>query len=185
MALVLLTGGARSGKSRLAVDLASRHGGPVVVVATAQGRDEEMAERIRRHRAQRPVGWTTVEEPVELERAISDTPPEAYLVIECLSLWIANLMGRELPDEQIFARAGAAASLAAGRPAGTVAVTNEVGSGIVPDYVLGRRYRDVLGLVNARWASAATRVGLVAAGRLVPLATPDDVWAKDEGWRTN
>ena len=65
MALVLLTGGARSGKSRLAVDLASRHGGPVVVVATAQGRDEEMAERIRRHRAQRPVGWTTVEEPVE------------------------------------------------------------------------------------------------------------------------
>ena len=184
MALVVLTGGARSGKSRLAVELASCHGGPVVVVATAEALDEEMAERIRRHREQRPGEWATVEEPIELERVIGEAPPEAYLVIDCLTLWVANLIGRELPDDQILARSRVAASLAGGRPTGTVAVTNEVGSGVVPDNFLGRRFRDVLGSVNADWASAAARVGLVAAGRLLPLSTADDIWTKDDGWTT-
>src|SRR5437764_12148429 len=152
MGLVFLTGGARSGKSRLAIELASRHEGPVTVLATAEALDEEMTERIRRHREQRPQSWVTVEEPVELERAIRTTPGESYLVIDCLSLWVANLMGRELPADQIVVRSRAAASLAAARAAGTVAVSNEVGSGIVPENALGRRYRDVLGLVNADWA---------------------------------
>jgi len=184
VALVLLTGGARSGKSRIATELAARQARPVVVVATGEALDEEMEERIRRHRQQRPAHWTTVEEPIELERAIADAPAEAFVVVDCLSLWVANLMGRELPAEQITGRAGDAAALAAARPAGTVAVSNEVGAGVVPDYVLGRRYRDLLGLVNTTWAAAAARVGLVVAGRLLPLSTADEVWAKDEGWTT-
>ena len=124
MGLVFLTGGARSGKSRLAIELASRRRGPVVVLATAEALDEEMKERIRKHREQRPPGWATVEEPVELERAIRAAPVESYLVIDCLSLWVANLMGRELPPDQILARSRAAASLAAVRGTGTVAVSN-------------------------------------------------------------
>ena len=185
VALVLFTGGARSGKSRLAVELASRQPRPVVVVATAEALDEEMAERIREHREARPAHWTTVEEPLELERAVGDAPAEAYLVIDCLSLWVANLMGRELPTEQILSRSQRAASLVAARTAGAVVVTNEVGSGIVPDSALGRRFRDVLGLVNAGWGAEATRVGLVVGGRLLPLSKADDIWAKDEGWTTS
>src|SRR3954452_11230359 len=182
MGLVLLTGGARSGKSRLATELAARHDGPVVVLVTAEALDEEMAERIRLHREARSVEWTTVEEPLDLERAIAATPAQAFLVVDCLSLWVANLMGREVPSEQIVRRGHDAAAMAAARRAGTVAVTNEVGSGVVPDNVLGRRFRDALGLVNAAWASAAARVGLVAAGRLLPLSKAEDLWSKDEGW---
>jgi adenosyl cobinamide kinase/adenosyl cobinamide phosphate guanylyltransferase len=185
VALLLLTGGARSGKSRLAIELAARRAGPVVVVATGEALDDEMTERIRRHREERPVEWTTVEEPIELERAVAEAPTDAFVVVDCLSLWIANLMGRELPADQILARARDAAATSAARAAGTVAVSNEVGSAIVPDNALARRYRDLLGLVNATWAAAAARVGLVVAGRLLPLATADEVWRKDEGWITS
>jgi adenosyl cobinamide kinase/adenosyl cobinamide phosphate guanylyltransferase len=184
MALALLTGGARSGKSRLAVDLASRHDGPVLVIATAEALDDEMVERIRLHRAERSASWTTVEEPIDLEGAITAASPDAFVVIDCLSIWVANLMVRELPDEQVLGRARRAAELAATRQPGTVAVTNEVGSGVVPDNPLGRRYRDVLGRVNAEWAAAADRVGLVVAGRLLPLASAADVWTEDERWTT-
>ena len=185
MSLVLLTGGARSGKSRLATQLGARRSGPVVVIATGEALDEEMAERIQRHRAERPPEWTTVEEPLELERAITGAPDDAFVIVDCLSLWVANLMGREVPGDEIIARAAEAASLAARRPAGTVVVTNEVGSAIVPDNVLARRYRDLLGVVNAAWGSAAARVGLVVAGRLLPLSSPEEVWRKDAGWTTN
>ena len=181
MGLVLLTGGARSGKSRLAVDLAARHEGPVVVVATAEALDEEMTARIRAHREARPASWATVEEPIELGRALEDAPPDAFVLVDCLSLWVANLMGRELPDEEIVAGSRAAASLAAAREHGAVAVTNEVGSAIVPENRLARRYRDLLGTVNADWAAVSTRVGLVVAGRLLPVATADEIW-KDERW---
>ncbi|MBV8234797.1 MAG: bifunctional adenosylcobinamide kinase/adenosylcobinamide-phosphate guanylyltransferase [Acidimicrobiia bacterium] len=184
MGLVLLTGGARSGKSRLAVDLAARQRGPTVFIATAETLDDEMVERVRRHRDMRPSTWTTIEEPVDLEGAIAGTAAGAFLIVDCLSLWVANLMMRELPDDDILERSRRAASLAANRTGGSVAVTNEVGSGVHPEHQLGRRYRDVLGLVNGDWATEATRVGLVLAGRLLPLSAAEDVW-KDEGWMTN
>jgi len=182
--LVLLTGGARSGKSRLATELAVRQERPVVVIVTAEALDEEMVERVRRHREARPTAWTTVEEPIDLEGAIAGSAADAFVVIDCLSIWVANLMGRELPDDEILDRSRHAATLAARRPAGSVAVTNQVGSAVVPDNRLARRFRDVLGLVNADWATEATRAGLVVAGRLLSLSTVDDVW-KDEGWMTN
>jgi adenosylcobyric acid synthase len=173
MPLTLLLGGAAAGKSRLAVRLAAERGGPVVVIATAEARDEEMAERIRRHRAARPPEWATVEEPVDLEGALADVPEDAIALVDCLTLWVSNLMDRGLSDDSILDQAAKAASRAASRGRGTIAVTNEVGCGVVPANALARRYRDVLGRVNAVWAEAAKRAALVVAGRVIPLTGPE------------
>jgi adenosylcobinamide kinase / adenosylcobinamide-phosphate guanylyltransferase len=172
MGLTLLLGGARSGKSALAVRLAERWGGPVTVVATLEPGDPEMAERIVRHRAARPAGWSTVEAPVELERALAGAAADACVVVDCLTLWVANLLERGLADDQIRGRAREAAALAAARGAPTVAVSNEVGAGIVPAAALARRYRDLLGEVNAAWAAAAETAVLLVAGRVLPLLDP-------------
>jgi adenosyl cobinamide kinase/adenosyl cobinamide phosphate guanylyltransferase len=172
MALTLLLGGARSGKSALAARLAAAWDGPVTVVVTGQARDGEMAERIRRHRAERPPGWATVETPLELEAALAAAPAEAFVLLDCLTLWVSNLMEQGLGDEQVLARARAAAAAAAARAAPTGAVSNEVGAGIVPGDALSRRYRDLLGQVNAAWAAAAGRSLLLVAGRAVALADP-------------
>ena len=169
MALTLLLGGARSGKSALAVRLASTSGRPVVVVATAEARDEEMAERIRRHREERPVDWSTIEEPLDLHEAIGGLHDDAFVILDCLSLWVANLFEAGWTDEAVEAEGAAAATLAAARQGQTYAVSNEVGMGVVPATPLGRRYRDVLGRVNASWAAAADRAVLVVAGRVVEL----------------
>jgi adenosyl cobinamide kinase/adenosyl cobinamide phosphate guanylyltransferase len=167
--LILLTGGARSGKSRLAVELASSWGRPVVFIATGEARDEEMSARIARHREQRPATWTTVEEPVALDDAIGSAPEDASVLIDCLTLWVSNLLERSISDDEVVARARKCAELAAARSSGVVVVTNEVGSGIVASTKLGRRFADVLGSVNAIWADAADRAVLVVAGRVAPL----------------
>jgi adenosylcobinamide kinase / adenosylcobinamide-phosphate guanylyltransferase len=168
MTLVVLTGGARSGKSALAVAIAERHDGDVVFLATAGAGDEEMAARIARHRAARPSEWTTVEEPLALEEAMAAVDPSACLVVDCLSLWAANLLA--VADAETVERAAAAAAIAAAARRGpTVAVTNEVGLGVVPASALGRAYRDVLGRVNAAWAAQASESYLVVAGRVLPL----------------
>jgi adenosylcobinamide kinase / adenosylcobinamide-phosphate guanylyltransferase len=172
MPLTLLLGGARSGKSALAARLAGRWDGPVTVVVTGEGRDPEMAERIRRHRAERPGHWRTVEAPRELEAALAETPAEAFVVLDCLTLWVSNLVEQGLTDSQVERRARSAAALAAARAAPAVAVSNEVGAGIVPADALSRRYRDLLGQVNAVWAAAADQALLLVAGRAVPLADP-------------
>jgi adenosyl cobinamide kinase/adenosyl cobinamide phosphate guanylyltransferase len=163
--LVVYLGGARSGKSRLALERAHASGAPVVFVATGEGLDDEMADRIARHKAERPADWETVEEPRELERAVADAPPDATVVVDCLSLWVANVFEQEAAEE-LGARA---AARAAERPGLTIAVTNEVGLGIVPDNALARRYRDVLGRVNATWAAAAGEAYFVVAGRALRL----------------
>jgi adenosyl cobinamide kinase/adenosyl cobinamide phosphate guanylyltransferase len=157
--LTLLLGGARSGKSRLAVRLAEASGDTVVFVATGEARDEEMAERIARHRQERPAGWQTIEEPLELHRAVASAPADACVVVDCLSLWVANLLeaGRE-PELDVPVRAGR-----------TIAVSNEVGLGIVPANPLARAYRDVLGRVNAAWAEAADEAFFVVGGKALRL----------------
>ena len=169
MPLTLLLGGARSGKSTLALRRASHSGVAVVFVATGEAGDDEMAARIARHRAERPAQWTTVEEPIDLAGALAACPPQACVVVDCLSLWVANVMGRNVDDREIERLAGEAAALAAGRRAPTIAVSNEVGLGVVPEHPLGRRYRDVLGRVNALWATAANEALLVVAGRALRL----------------
>jgi adenosylcobinamide kinase/adenosylcobinamide-phosphate guanylyltransferase len=169
MALVLLIGGARSGKSALAVRLARSSRRPVVFVATAEARDEEMAARIRRHQAERPAEWHLVEEPLALRAALEQAEPDAFVIVDCLSLWVANLLERGTNAEAIEQEAEAGALLAAGRASPTVAVTNEAGLGVVPVSALGRSFRDVLGRVNALWAEQAADAAFVVAGRLLSL----------------
>jgi adenosylcobinamide kinase / adenosylcobinamide-phosphate guanylyltransferase len=174
MTLVLLTGGARSGKSALAVALAERDPAEVVFVATGEAGDEEMAARIERHRADRPAHWTTVEEPVQLVEAVGAVDPAACLIVDCLSLWVANLLETAAAGT-IEREAHAAAAVAAARPGTTIAVTNEVGLGVVPATPAGRAYRDVLGRVNASWAEQADEAWLVVAGRVLPLLSAAEV----------
>ena len=175
MALVLLLGGARSGKSMLAASLAREQAGPVTVLVTAEACDDEMQERIAAHRAERPAAWETIEEPLLLEAALTAVPPERTLVLDCLTLWVANLLERGDTPDQIAAAAARAARLAAERSALTVAVSNEVGSGVVPATPLGRLYRDVLGAVNRVWSHAASDAVLVVAGRVLPLDRIDAI----------
>lgn len=171
MPLTLFLGGARSGKSALAVRRGEAFGGPVAFIATAEPRDREMADRIARHRAERPAGWTTIEAPADLARAVAGVPDGACTIVDCLSLWVSNLLERE--EEAIAELATEAARRAAERAAPTIAVSNEVGMGIVPANPLARRYRDALGRVNAIWAERATEAALVIAGRRLPLETGD------------
>ena len=164
MSLTVLLGGARSGKSALA----QRWAGEVAtLIATATALDDEMRERIARHRADRPASWITVEEPINLREALADA--RGTVVVDCLSLWVANLFEAGWTDEAVEAEGAAAAAAAAARQEQTFAVSNEVGLGIVPATPLGRRYRDVLGRVNADWADAAERAVLVVGGRVLEL----------------
>lgn len=172
MGLVLLVGGARSGKSQLALRLAERQSAPVVFIATAEAGDEEMGERIERHRRERPASWRTVEEPFELQHALKSVPAQSCVVLDCLTLWVANAIDRLDPAE-VEAQAATAARTAALRKGLTVVVTNEVGFGIVPVSELGRAYRDLLGRVNTIWADAAERALLLVAGRAVELTRTD------------
>lgn len=178
MTLALLTGGARSGKSAIAVRRAHAHPGPVVFVATGEARDDEMADRIARHRAERPRHWRTVEEPLELADAVAAQPPEAFLLVDCLALWVANLLERGDTEPEVVAHAQRVAQACAGRASSGIVVTNEVGLGLVPLHPLGRDYRDVLGRVNATVAAHAELVQLVVVGRTLTLDPEPDPTAR-------
>jgi adenosyl cobinamide kinase/adenosyl cobinamide phosphate guanylyltransferase len=123
-----------------------------------------MRERIEQHRHERPPGWQTVEEPLELGRALGSVAADETAILDCLSLWVANAMAVQRdPDDD-------ALQTAAGRQGLTIAVSNEVGMGIVPVNALAREYRDVLGRVNAAWVGAADEAYFVVAGKTVKLA---------------
>jgi adenosyl cobinamide kinase/adenosyl cobinamide phosphate guanylyltransferase len=166
MSLVFLVGGARSGKSALAVRLAAETNAPVVFVATGEAGDDEMAERIARHRAERPGAWQTIEAPQDLVGALYAVPVDACVVVDCLSLWVANVFEGDTDVEEA---ARASIEVATSRTGTTIAVSNEVGLGVVPATPLGRAYRDALGRVNAIWARAADEAFFVVAGRTLRL----------------
>lgn len=168
--LTLLLGGARSGKSTLAVQMAERQSLSVVFVATAEAFDDDMAQRIVRHRDERPAHWTTVECPVELADAVDAAPADAFVVVDCLTVWMANLMVHGA--DRGVATAGLVSALAR-RNAATVVVSNEVGMGIVPEHPMGREYRDELGRLNQQVAAFAHSTLLLVAGRAIRL---DDPW---------
>jgi adenosylcobinamide kinase / adenosylcobinamide-phosphate guanylyltransferase len=173
--VILLLGGARSGKSDTAVRLAADAGAPVTFIATAEAGDAEMAERIERHRAQRPTAWTTVEAPLDLHSAVGSAPPANYIVIDCLTLWVSNLLGHGRTGHDVLAEARRVVDLLRERPA--VVVSNEVGLGIVPANELARLFGDTLGSANAIFASAASRTLLMVAGRALALPSVDDALA--------
>ena len=168
--LTLLLGGARSGKSALAVELGRRHRGGVTFIATSPSVDDDIAGRVARHRAERPP-WPTIEEPLDLPGALS-TAGDDMAIVDCITLWVNNLVRRGDSDESIERLSAEMACLAGVRRAPTVVVSNEVGLGVHPPTELGRRYRDLLGRVNQRWAAVADRALLLVAGRVVPLADP-------------
>ena len=188
--LLLVLGGARSGKTSYAeataAQIAGEHG-RVLYVATAQPLDDEMARRIARHRRDRPATWPTLEEPRDPGPAIATASggPFAVVLLDCVTIWLSNLLiGPDhdpevlLGEEQVGAITGAAMDrlLAAHRDgsATTILVSNEVGMGLVPPYPLGRMYRDLLGWVNARLAAEADEVYLLIAGlplRIKPNAS--------------
>ncbi len=156
MAIILVGGGARSGKSRHALELARKRGTRLVFLATAEAFDEEMAARVAKHRAERGAEFSTIEEPLEIAAAIRKIHDVDAIVIDCLTLWLSNIMltfGRDV-DTEIEKLIQAAQS----SPAAVIAVSNEVGCGIVPENTLGRDYRDRSGILNQRVAEAAEEV---------------------------
>jgi adenosylcobinamide kinase / adenosylcobinamide-phosphate guanylyltransferase len=175
MGLTLLTGGARSGKSAIAVRAAAAWNGPVTLIVTAEERDEEMRAKIARHRADRPAGWRLVEEPTALGEALRAAPEDHLVLVDCLTLWVSNLVERGSDAPAIEARASDVAKVAAARPAPAIVVTNEVGDGIVPMEPSTRAYRDLMGTVNATFAAVAQRALLVVAGRAIELNPTEEV----------
>lgn len=162
--LTLVLGGARSGKSGYAEGLIAALAPPWIYAATAEPRDEEMRARIAAHRARRGQSWQTVEAPHELAETIVLAQP-APVLVDCLTLWLSNLMLAAVDIDAEIARLERALEAAA---APVVLVSNEVGSGIVPEHPLGRRFRDLQGVLNQRMAARADRVVLMVAG--LPLA---------------
>lgn len=169
----LILGGARSGKSAFAEQLARESGLPTSVIVTAEALDEEMAERIRHHRRVRPADWRTVEEPVALAAALeAEADPGKCVIVDCLTLWLTNLIAGS--DASVSAMATTPQRYQQERDAliellpklrGTVLiVSNEVGLGLVPDTPLGRVFRDEAGRLNQAVASACARATFLAAG---------------------
>jgi adenosylcobinamide kinase/adenosylcobinamide-phosphate guanylyltransferase len=168
--ITFILGGARSGKSRYAEGLAQHHKGQLTYIATAEVTDEEMRERIARHRAERGEKWTTIEAPLELVAALARADgASSFMLVECITLWMNNLIyhGKDVAGE--VERLCTALARIKGR---LVIVANEVGLGIVPDNVLARRFRDEAGRANQAIAEAADEVVFIAAGLPMMLKKP-------------
>nr|WP_295110151.1 bifunctional adenosylcobinamide kinase/adenosylcobinamide-phosphate guanylyltransferase [uncultured Caulobacter sp.] len=163
MTSTLVLGGARSGKSAFAQKAAedAALAGRPVMIATGQAFDDEMAERIARHQADRGESWTTIEAPLALAEAITALPADVVAVVDCLTLWLSNLM---LAEHDVEAAAGELVEAVAACPARLWLVSNEVGLGVVPETPLGRRFRDEAGRLHQRLAQVADVVYFVAAG---------------------
>ena len=159
--ITLVTGGARSGKSALAEKLVARHGGARIYIATAEGRDGEMSQRILEHQRRRGDGWVTVEEPRDLVGALRRTDGQGVRLVDCLTLWLANCEGS--------ADIGALAVTLRQQSCPVVLVTNELGLGIVPDNALARRFRDDHGWMNQTVAEIADQVWLSVSGQPMRL----------------
>jgi adenosyl cobinamide kinase/adenosyl cobinamide phosphate guanylyltransferase len=173
--LTVLLGGARSGKSALAVEMASRAARPVTYVATGPmiAGDDDLKQRVARHRAERPATWVTIEEELDLAAAIAQvgTP---VVIVDCLTVWAGSMLHHGRDEQAMLDASDAAISALAERDLAIV-VTNEVGLGIVPVNDLARAYRDALGRVNQRWVAASDRALLMVAGRALALHEPSEL----------
>lgn len=167
--IVLIGGGARSGKSRFALERARALGTRRVFVATGQAFDGEMDARIARHRAERGADFTTVEEPLALARVLRDEDRADVVLVDCLTLWLSNLLLRGDDEAAITAAVGDLIEALRARRRHVVLVTNEVGLGIVPDNALARTFRDVAGRAHQELAAIADEVHVAILGTVLRL----------------
>jgi adenosylcobinamide kinase / adenosylcobinamide-phosphate guanylyltransferase len=168
VSIIFVTGGARSGKSTFALNLARDTKEAVTFIATAQAFDQEMTERITKHQLERPQDWTTVEAPIDVQTALEHTQTRV-VILDCLSLLVSNLMLENLSEPEILKRIQKALEIANTRDLKLIVVSNEVGSGIVPEYPLGRLFRDVLGRANQIVAANSSEAYLLVAGLALRL----------------
>ena len=164
--IILVTGGARSGKSALAERLAQSCGNKVIYIATSEPFDDEMQSRIDRHRARRDAGWRTVDAPLELPDMLVQTDGNAPRLVDCLTMWLNNLIyhNRDVADE-----VDRLIEVISEQQADLVIVTNEIGSGLVPQTAEARKFRDLAGELNQMVAQAASQVYLSVSGITVKI----------------
>jgi adenosylcobinamide kinase/adenosylcobinamide-phosphate guanylyltransferase len=163
--LYFITGGARSGKSSFAEKLAENSAGKRAYIATAQALDPEMVERIERHRKRRGSVWDTFEEPLAVAELIAKLKGRyAVALLDCVTLWLSNVMARTDDDEAVLGRADGLAGALRDFNGTCIVVSNEVGLGIVPDNPIARRFRDLAGTVNQKLAQAADEAYLMTSG---------------------
>lgn len=181
--LILVGGGARSGKSRFALQHARAMGPRRVFIATAEPLDDEMARRIQHHRVERGGAFSTVEEPVELARAMETAASADVIVVDCLTLWVSNLLVKGLSPVEVADRFAHLETVLDGLRTKVILVTNEVGMGLVPETPLGRQFRDVIGNLHQRLAARADELYAALMGVVLRLqpgpvsvvpATPPD-----------
>ncbi len=162
--VTLVTGGARSGKSRYALDLSRGTKNPYFI-ATAEITDDEMRARIDKHRAERGDTFRTIEEPVNLAEAIRGLPADAdFALVDCLTVWLGNLMHRGFSEDGLPPEADTLLNALQSPRADLVLVTNEVGMGLVPETPMGRAFRDIAGRLNQAVAKVADRVVFMVSG---------------------
>jgi adenosylcobinamide kinase/adenosylcobinamide-phosphate guanylyltransferase len=163
--IILVTGGCRSGKSSFALEYANRHFRQKVFLATGQALDDEMKRRISRHREARGPDWKTIEEPKKLTEALESLRSQVEVIlIDCLTLWVSNLLMDGEGEEQILSRVEALIELIQKVPQSIIVVSNEVGAGIVPKNKIARIFRDIVGLMNQRVAACSDTVVLTVVG---------------------
>ena len=167
--IVLVGGGARSGKSRFALEYAMTMGEKRHFVATAQAFDSEMHDRIRRHREERGPAFTTIEEPLRLGQVLRETVSTDVVVVDCLTLWLSNLLIQGCSEKDIQIAVEEVIAVCAARPFNIVLVSNEVGLGIVPESALGRTFRDIAGRAHQRLVSVSDEIFFAAMGLMVRL----------------
>lgn len=173
--IIFITGGARSGKSTYATELAKNVASQVIFLATGIAKDEEMKKRIDRHKKSRPSCWRTIEETKDISSILLDIQPPCELVImDCLTFFVSNLLLEGVDEETILQEIKKIVDIMRQVNYTTIVVSNEVGGGIVPDSELGRRFRDIIGLANQIMAKSAREVYLIVSGIPVKLKENSD-----------
>ncbi|MEC9486918.1 MAG: bifunctional adenosylcobinamide kinase/adenosylcobinamide-phosphate guanylyltransferase [Prosthecochloris sp.] len=162
--VIYISGGARSGKSSFALERALRYPSRAFL-ATAEPFDEEMVERIDKHRRERGDGFLTLEEPVVLDEALRSLPDGIDVVlVDCLTVWTGNMMHREFSEREIMNAVGRLVDVLRDPPCHVILVSNEVGMGIVPEHAMARRFRDLAGMINQKVAAVATEAYFLCSG---------------------
>jgi len=169
---ILITGGSRSGKSRLAVRMAKALGRTVIYLATCRVCDNEMRARVRCHRRERPSHWRTIEHPKDVVRQLQQLDGAEAVIFDCLTMYVSELMMRGVSEARMRRRIAQLCEAIRKASCPVIVVTNEVGSSVVPEHPLGRRFRDMAGLANQLAARAADQVVLMVAG--IPVRIKGD-----------